>query len=72
MARAKGSWTKIAAVTVMACCCLGAVYGFGVWLDKQFYMRFDSHIFGFPAGDYGVDKRVYDPSKGTRSGAPQE
>jgi hypothetical protein len=40
MLKAKGSWTKIAALTATICCCLGLVYGFCVWFDKHYYIRF--------------------------------
>jgi hypothetical protein len=40
MLKAKSSWTKIAAMTATICCCLGFVYGFCVWFDKHYYIRF--------------------------------
>jgi hypothetical protein len=43
--RAKGSWAKIALITVLACCCLGVVYGF---LEAFWFMPIYYVLFGLP------------------------
>jgi hypothetical protein len=60
MPKPKDSWTKIATLTAFACCCLGLLFGFWVWFDKHYYIRFPD------------DPEVARNISGSTSGSPSE